>query len=55
MNGIPIGQILVMREEFATVAAKPNEPPAMKRRAQILKELLDELIHRREKDLGANG
>lgn len=55
MNRVPIGHILILRDEFATISNKQHEAPAIRRRAQIVRELLDELIDRREKEVGANG
>lgn len=52
---IPVGRLLTLREEFHNVATKPHESPAVKRRAEVLREVLDELIDRREKEFGANG
>lgn len=48
MSLVPVGQILVMQEEFREVAAKPHQPQGLVRRAELMIQLLEEVLVRRE-------
>ena len=52
---VPIGQILILREEFQKVASNKNQPGGLVVRAGILIRLLDELTERREKESAERG
>lgn len=47
---VPIGTILVLRSDFDRVANNQNKPTALRHRASLMVQLLDELITRREKE-----
>ncbi len=48
MNLVPVGQILVMQGEFRKVAAKPHQPQGLIRRADLMIQLLEEVLTRRQ-------
>jgi len=51
---VPIGQLLVLREGCSSMAKSKHESPIVIRRASLLRDALDELIERREKEGAVN-
>ena len=47
---VSTGTILIMRDEFERVASDKNKLDAVRHRAQIMIQILDELLARREKE-----
>jgi|GEM_PF-7083666 len=48
---IPIGQILILREEFDHVSKQTDASSSVRLRAARLVVLLDEIVERREKEI----
>jgi hypothetical protein len=51
---IPVGQILILRDEFDHVSKQTDASSSIRLRAARMVALLDELIERREKEIEAS-
>jgi hypothetical protein len=51
---VPVGSLLILREEFEAVTRDQNRAAGVRFRAMLMQSILDELIEHREKE-ASNG